>query len=167
MIYRVRPASFTLFQAAHLGRLPAWQRRSAQKLFAAHRQRPAVQPRIRARPKRKTTRKRGDTGPDPGEAAATAAKKNYAASSAQFEVEPLPLVLTSEEGNSAFLHSRCIRVSHRTQSTCARVHVRAPMHALGEYGSRSGRRLEEVLKMRAARQSRVSSRAIDHGYRST
>ena len=42
-------------------------------------------------PKKKDDKKKGDTGPDPGELAATAfAKKNYAASSELFEVAPLP-----------------------------------------------------------------------------
>ena len=88
-------------------------------------------------PKKKDDKKKGDTGPDPGEVAATAfAKKNYAASSAQFEVEPLPLVLDrGEEGNSAFLHLAVHpSLSQDPKHMCTPRHVRALMHALGEYG---------------------------------
>jgi hypothetical protein len=87
-------------------------------------------------PKKKDDKKKADAGPDPGELAATAfAKKNYAASSAQFEVEPLPLVLDrGEEGTSAFLHLAIHPgLSPDPKHACSPKHVRALMHALGEY----------------------------------
>lgn len=87
-------------------------------------------------PKKKDDKKKADAGPDPGELAATAfAKKNYAASSAQFEVEPLPLVLDrGEEGAAAFLHLAVHpNLSPDPKHMCSPKHVRALMHALGEY----------------------------------